>query len=138
MKEKLLSQVSFGVSKHNYVVTFPRGGSDITGAIIARGIKASLYENFTDVSGIFKANPNVIEHPELIEEITYREMRELSYAGFSVFHDEALQPLYKHRIPVVIKTQIIQRTKEPLFAMIVKSQIKIKLLALVAIKISQL
>ena len=66
------------------------------------------------------------------------EMRELSYAGFSVFHDEALQPLYKHRIPVVIKTQIIQRTKEPLFAMIVKSQIKIKLLALVAIKISQL
>ena len=65
-------------------------------------------------------------------------MRELSYAGFSVFHDEALQPLYKHRIPVVIKTQIIQRTKEPLFAMIVKLQIKIKLLALVAIKISQL
>ena len=64
-------------------------------------------------------------------------MRELSYAGFSVFHDEAL-PLYKHRIPVVIKTQIIQRTKEPLFAMIVKLQIKIKLLALVAIKISQL
>ena len=100
---KIIIPGFFGVSKHNYVVTFPRGGSDITGAIIARGIKASLYENFTDVSGIFKANPNVIENPELIEEITYREMRELSYAGFSVFHDEALQPLYKHRIPVVIK-----------------------------------
>lgn len=84
-------------------MTFPRGGSDITGAIIARGIKASIYENFTDVSGIFKANPNVIKKPELINEITYKEMRELSYAGFGVFHDEALQPLYKHRIPVVIK-----------------------------------
>ena len=76
---------------------------DITGAIIARGVRASLYENFTDVSGIYKANPNIINNPELIEEITYREMRELSYAGFGVFHDEALQPLYKDRIPVVIK-----------------------------------
>ncbi|RIO93457.1 aspartate kinase [Staphylococcus haemolyticus] len=100
---KIIIPGFFGVSKNNYVVTFPRGGSDITGAIIARGIRASLYENFTDVSGIFKANPNIIQNPDLIEEITYREMRELSYAGFSVFHDEALQPLYKHRIPVVIK-----------------------------------
>ncbi|MCI2949071.1 aspartate kinase [Staphylococcus caledonicus] len=100
---KIIIPGFFGVSKHDFVVTFPRGGSDITGAIIARGVKASLYENFTDVSGIFRANPNVIKNPELIEEITYREMRELSYAGFGVFHDEALQPLYKHRIPVVIK-----------------------------------
>ena len=102
-KEKLIIPGFFGVSKHNFIVTFPRGGSDITGAIIARGVKASLYENFTDVSGIFKANPNIIKNPEIIEEITYREMRELSYAGFSVFHDEALQPLHKNRIPVVIK-----------------------------------
>lgn len=100
---KIIIPGFFGVSKNDYVVTFPRGGSDITGAIIARGIRASLYENFTDVSGIYKANPNIINNPDLIEEITYREMRELSYAGFSVFHDEALQPLYKHRIPVVIK-----------------------------------
>ncbi|MCJ1662208.1 aspartate kinase [Staphylococcus sp. NRL 18/288] len=100
---KIIIPGFFGVSKNGYVVTFPRGGSDITGAIIARGIKASIYENFTDVSGIFKANPNVIKKPELINEITYKEMRELSYAGFGVFHDEALQPLYKHRIPVVIK-----------------------------------
>ena len=77
--------------------------SDITGAIISSGVRATIYENFTDVSGIYKANPNIIKDPELIEEITYREMRELSYAGFSVFHDEALQPLYKDRIPVVIK-----------------------------------
>lgn len=102
-KEKLIIPGFFGVSKHNFIVTFPRGGSDITGAIIARGVKASLYENFTDVSGIFKANPNIIKNLEIIEEITYREMRELSYAGFSVFHDEALQPLHKDRIPVVIK-----------------------------------
>lgn len=102
-KEKLIIPGFFGVSKHNFIVTFPRGGSDIKGAIIARGVKASLYENFTDVSGIFKANPNIIKNPEIIEEITYREMRELSYAGFSVFHDEALQPLHKDRIPVVIK-----------------------------------
>lgn len=101
--EKLIIPGFFGVSKQNYIVTFPRGGSDITGAIIARGVRASLYENFTDVSGIYKANPNIINNPELIEEITYREMRELSYAGFGVFHDEALQPLYKDRIPVVIK-----------------------------------
>ena len=102
-KEKLIIPGFFGISKQNDIVTFPQGGSDITGAIIARGVKASIYENFTDVSGIFKANPTIIDQPELIEEITYREMRELSYAGFGVFHDEALQPLYKDRIPVVIK-----------------------------------
>ncbi|HCV8708239.1 TPA: aspartate kinase [Staphylococcus aureus] len=101
--EKLIIPGFFGVSHEGYIVTFPRGGSDITGAIISSGVRATIYENFTDVSGIYKANPNIIKDPELIEEITYREMRELSYAGFSVFHDEALQPLYKDRIPVVIK-----------------------------------
>ncbi|PHK49169.1 aspartate kinase [Staphylococcus edaphicus] len=102
-EEKLIIPGFFGVSRQNYVVTFPRGGSDITGAIVARGIRADLYENFTDVSGIFRANPTIVKKPEVIDEITYREMRELSYAGFGVFHDEALQPLHKDRIPVVIK-----------------------------------
>ncbi|MBF0720192.1 MULTISPECIES: aspartate kinase [Mammaliicoccus] len=101
--EKLIIPGFFGYSENGDIVTFPRGGSDITGAILARGIKASLYENFTDVSGIFRANPTVVSQPEVIPEITYREMRELSYAGFGVFHDEALEPLYKDRIPVVIK-----------------------------------
>lgn len=101
--ETLIIPGFFGYSENNDIVTFPRGGSDITGAILARGIKASLYENFTDVSGIFRANPTVVSQPEVIPEITYREMRELSYAGFGVFHDEALEPLYKDRIPVVIK-----------------------------------
>ncbi|MEB6197167.1 aspartate kinase [Mammaliicoccus sciuri] len=102
-EEKLIIPGFFGYSENGDIVTFPRGGSDITGAILARGIKANLYENFTDVSGIFRANPTVVSQPEVIPEITYREMRELSYAGFGVFHDEALEPLYKDRIPVVIK-----------------------------------
>ncbi|MCE5034074.1 aspartate kinase [Staphylococcus cohnii] len=102
-EEKLIIPGFFGISRQNYVVTFPRGGSDITGAIVARGVRADLYENFTDVSGIFRANPSIVKNPEVINEITYREMRELSYAGFGVFHDEALQPLHKDRIPVVIK-----------------------------------
>ncbi|PCF64996.1 aspartate kinase [Staphylococcus intermedius] len=101
--KKIIIPGFFGYSESGHIVTFPRGGSDITGAIVARGVKADLYENFTDVSGIFRANPTVIKHPEVIPEITYREMRELSYAGFGVFHDEALQPLYRYRIPVVIK-----------------------------------
>ena len=83
-------------------------------------VRASLYENFTDVSGIFKANPTIIDKPELIEEITYREMRELSYAGVWSFHDEALQPLYKDRIPVVIKIRIAQMIKVLIFDMIEK------------------
>lgn len=102
-KEKLIIPGFFGISRQNYVVTFPRGGSDITGAIVARGVRADLYENFTDVSGIFRANPMIVKQPQVIDEITYREMRELSYAGFGVFHDEALQPLHKDRIPVLIK-----------------------------------
>ncbi|MCS4485351.1 aspartate kinase [Staphylococcus americanisciuri] len=101
--EKVIIPGFFGYSETDHIVTFPRGGSDITGAIVARGVKADLYENFTDVSGIYRANPTIIKSPEIIHEITYREMRELSYAGFGVFHDEALQPLYRYRIPVVIK-----------------------------------
>lgn len=93
----------FGVSKSGHIVTFPRGGSDITGSIIAAGAEASLYENFTDVDSIYSVNPSLIEKPHEMEELTYREMRELAYAGFSVFHDEALQPVVKKKIPVCIK-----------------------------------
>ena len=83
--------------------TFSRGGSDITGSIVAAGVKAELYENFTDVDGIYAAHPGYIHKPEIIKELTYREMRELAYAGFTVFHDEALMPSYRAKIPVVIK-----------------------------------
>ena len=93
----------FGVTKDNQICTFSRGGSDITGSIIAAGVKADLYENFTDVNGIFAAHPGIIHEPHSIPELTYREMRELAYAGFSVLHDEALLPAYRGKIPLVIK-----------------------------------
>ncbi len=93
----------FGVTEDNQICTFSRGGSDITGSIIAAGVKADLYENFTDVDGIFAAHPGIIHKPHSISELTYREMRELAYAGFSVLHDEALLPAYRGRIPLVIK-----------------------------------
>ncbi|GMB09345.1 aspartate kinase [Thermolongibacillus altinsuensis] len=93
----------FGYSLSGHVVTFPRGGSDITGSIIAAGVRATLYENFTDVDSIYCVNPSIVENPCQLRELTYREMRELSYAGFSVFHDEALQPVYKLGIPVCVK-----------------------------------
>ncbi|HFI0120375.1 TPA: aspartate kinase [Streptococcus suis] len=93
----------FGVTVDNQICTFSRGGSDITGSIVAAGVKADLYENFTDVDGIFAAHPGIIKNPHSIKELTYREMRELAYAGFSVLHDEALLPAYRGRIPLVIK-----------------------------------
>lgn len=93
----------FGITKTGEVCTFSRGGSDITGAIVAAGVKADLYENFTDVDGIFVANPGYVHNPVLIKELTYREMRELAYSGFGVFHEEALMPSFKAHIPVVIK-----------------------------------
>lgn len=93
----------FGYTKNGELCTFSRGGSDITGSIVAAGVKADIYENFTDVDGIFAATPKYIHEPALIKQLTYREMRELSYAGFTVFHDEALMPSFKAKIPVVIK-----------------------------------
>ncbi|HHV97706.1 MAG TPA: aspartate kinase [Clostridiaceae bacterium] len=93
----------FGYSKEGDVVTFSRGGSDITGSILAAALDAELYENFTDVDCIYSVNPSIIPNPCPIEEITYREMRELSYGGFNVFHEEALIPVYKKGIPVRVK-----------------------------------
>ncbi|WP_066173505.1 aspartate kinase [Bacillus marinisedimentorum] len=102
-QEVLVVPGFFGYTPAGKLVTFPRGGSDITGSIVAAGVEADLYENFTDVDSVFAANPGIVENPAEIEELTYREMRELSYAGFSVFHDEALIPAFKAGIPVSIK-----------------------------------
>ncbi|TDL95319.1 aspartate kinase [Macrococcus brunensis] len=107
-QEKIVVPGFFGVSSTQDIITFSRGGSDLTGAIIAKALHAELYENFTDVSGIYSANPNIIHEPRKIDELTYDEMRELSYAGFKVFHDEAVAPLINTAIPVVIKN-----TNEP-------------------------
>ena len=94
-KEILIIPGFFGYTEGGQVCTFSRGGSDITGSIVAAGVKADLYENFTDVDGIYAAHPGYIHKPEIIKELTYREMRELAYAGFTVFHDEALMPSYR-------------------------------------------
>jgi len=102
-EEVLVIPGFFGYTETGDVCTFSRGGSDISGSIVAAGVKADLYENFTDVDGIFAAHPGYIHNPESIKEITYREMRELAYAGFSVFHEEALMPSVLAKIPVVIK-----------------------------------
>jgi aspartate kinase len=70
---------------------------------LARGLQAELYENFTDVSAIYAVNPSIVPHPKSIEKMTYREMRELSYAGFAVFHDEAIIPVIEANIPINVK-----------------------------------
>ncbi len=93
----------FGYTPEGKLVTFSRGGSDISGSIVAAGLKAELYENFTDVDSVFCVNPAIVSQPKQLTSLTYREMRELSYAGFSVFHDEALIPAFKNKIPVCIK-----------------------------------
>ncbi len=93
----------FGYTDQGHVVTFRRGGSDITGAILAAAVHADVYENFTDVDSVLAANPAVIDQPEPITVLTYQEMRELSYAGFSVFHDEALEPVVRRCIPIHIR-----------------------------------
>ena len=93
----------YGITLACHIATFSRGGSDITGAILARGLHAEMYENFTDVDAIYSANPNVVKDPQPIAKMTYREMRELSYAGFSVFHDEALIPAIQGNVPINVK-----------------------------------
>ena len=93
----------FGYSPEGELVTFSRGGSDITGAIVAAGVSADLYENFTDVDSVYCANPAIVDNPKEIKEMSYKEMRELSYAGFGVFHAEALIPAFRAKIPVCIK-----------------------------------
>ena len=94
----------FGYTKAGDIATFPRGGSDITGSILAAAVKAREYENFTDVDSVYPVDPRIV--PEIdrgIREMTYREMRELSYAGFGVFHDEAVHPAVLAEIPIRIK-----------------------------------
>ena len=93
----------FGYSKGGDIVTFPRGGSDITGAILAAAVSADVYENFTDVDYVYTVSPKIVTNPKPILEITYREMRELSYAGFSVYQEEALLPVFKKDIPVNVR-----------------------------------
>ena len=93
----------YGSAPDGSITTFSRGGSDITGSIVARAIHADLYENWTDVSGFLVADPRIVENPVPIETITYRELRELSYMGASVLHEDAIFPVRVEGIPINIK-----------------------------------
>ena len=93
----------YGYSKEGEIITFSRGGSDITGSILAGAVGAEVYENWTDVDNVYAVNPEIVKNPFPITEITYDEMRELAYAGFQVLHEEALYPVFVRGIPVNIK-----------------------------------
>ncbi|MEN6424458.1 MAG: aspartate kinase [Phycisphaerales bacterium] len=93
----------FGYTLKGQVATFPRGGSDITGSILAAAVKATVYENFTDVDSVYAIDPRIIPNSPAIAILTYRELRELSYAGFGVFHDEAVVPAVQAKVPICIK-----------------------------------
>ena len=93
----------YGAKADGSVVTFSRGGSDVTGSIVARASKADVYENWTDVSGFLVADPRIIQNPEIIDTITYKELRELSYMGASVLHEDAIFPVRQEGIPINIR-----------------------------------
>lgn len=101
--EKAVIPGFYGAKEDGSVVTFSRGGSDITGSIVAKAAKADMYENWTDVSGFLIADPRIIKNPEVIKVITYRELRELSYMGATVLHEDAVFPVRKAGIPINIR-----------------------------------
>ncbi len=112
----------YGSMPNGTIKTFSRGGSDITGSIVARAASASLYENWTDVSGFLMADPRIINNPKPIKTITYKELRELSYMGASVLHEDAIFPVRYSKIPINIKntnapedpgTFIVPETDDP-------------------------
>lgn len=93
----------YGAMPDGSIKTFSRGGSDITGSIVAEAVDADLYENWTDVSGLLMADPRIVENPAPIDVITYRELRELSYMGATVLHEEAVFPVRRSGIPINIR-----------------------------------
>lgn len=93
----------YGAMPNGAVKTFSRGGSDVTGSIVARAIKADVYENWTDVSGFLAADPRIVDNPRPIDIITYKELRELSYMGATVLHESAIFPVRKEGIPINIR-----------------------------------
>lgn len=93
----------YGRTTEGFIKTFSRGGSDVTGSIIANAVKADIYENWTDVSGFLVADPRIVDKPDVIEVITYRELRELAYMGASVLHEDAIFPVRSAGIPINIR-----------------------------------
>ena len=101
--ERAVSPGFYGAYDDGRICTFSRGGSDVTGSIVAKAISADMYENWTDVSGFLVTDPRIIKDPEVIETITYRELRELSYMGATVLHEDAIFPVRKEGIPINIR-----------------------------------
>lgn len=101
--EKAVIPGFYGALPDGTVKTFSRGGSDVTGSIVAKAVKADVYENWTDVSGFLIADPRIIKNPQGIEVITYRELRELSYMGATVLHEDAIFPVRQEGIPINIR-----------------------------------
>ena len=93
----------YGRGADGKVKTFSRGGSDISGAVVARAVNASVYENWTDVSGFLACDPRIVDNPRRIKKLSYKELRELSYMGANVLHSESIFPVRKANIPIVIK-----------------------------------
>lgn len=93
----------YGSNPSGEITTFSRGGSDITGSLVAKAIQADVYENWTDVSGFLVADPRIVDNPEVIETITYKELRELAYMGATVLHEDAIFPVRKAGIPINIR-----------------------------------
>ena len=93
----------YGATAEGKVTTFSRGGSDITGSLIAKAVHADLYENWTDVSGFLITDPRIIKNPKVIDTITYVELRELAYMGATVLHEEAIFPVRQEGIPINIR-----------------------------------
>ncbi len=93
----------YGITKSGNRATFSRGGSDLTGALLAEAVDADVYENWTDVDGIYRADPSIVPAPEIIHEITFREIRELAYIGFGVLHHDAILPVRRKHIPINLR-----------------------------------
>lgn len=101
--EKAVIPGFYGSMPNDTIKTFSRGGSDVTGSIVANAINAVIYENWTDVSGFLICDPRIVDNPKPITTITYRELRELAYMGATVLHEDAIFPVRKAGIPINIK-----------------------------------
>ena len=109
--EKAVIPGFYGMAADGRIKTFSRGGSDVTGSIVAKAVHADMYENWTDVSGFLIADPGVVKNPKAIDVITYRELRELSYMGASVLHEDAIFPVRKEGIPINIRNTNVPEDK---------------------------
>lgn len=102
-KKRVVVPGFYGRKRDGSIKTFSRGGSDITGAIVARAVHADVYENWTDVSGFLMADPRIVENPKVIRTVSYSELRELSYMGATVLHEDAIFPVRRAHIPINVR-----------------------------------